>query len=78
MRRPTLIPICKKSLARDLNSEQQSLILNIFYTPEKRVVTWQRRYGFPLEMKSEKWAQKFHTDDASLPSSVTAVFNMGN
>ena len=37
--------------------------------PEKTADIWRRYYCFPLQMTSEKRAQKFYTDDASLPIS---------
>ena len=39
-----------------------------FY-PEKTADIWRRYHWFPRQMTSEKRAQKFHTDDASLLSS---------
>ena len=36
---------------------------------EKTADIWQCHHWFPCQMMSEKWAQKFHTDDASLPRS---------
>ena len=35
--------------------------------PEKTADTWRRHHWFPRQMTSEKRAQKFHTDDTSLP-----------
>ena len=37
--------------------------------PEKTADIWRRYQWFPRQMTSEKQAQKFHTDDASLPRS---------
>ena len=37
--------------------------------PEKTADIWLRYHWFPRQMTSEKRAQKFHTDDASLPRS---------
>ena len=37
--------------------------------PEKTANIWRRYHWFPLQMTFEKQAQKFHTDDASLPRS---------
>ena len=37
--------------------------------PEKTDDNSRRHRCFPREITSEKWAQKFHTDDASLPRS---------
>ena len=37
--------------------------------PEKTADIWRRNHWFPCQMKSEKRAQKFHTDDVSLPRS---------
>ena len=37
--------------------------------PEKTADTWRGHHWFPREMTSEEWAQKFHSDDASLPRS---------
>ena len=37
--------------------------------PEKTADILRRHHWFPPEMKSEKRAQKFHTDDVSLPRS---------
>ena len=34
---------------------------------------WCRYYWFPCQMTSEKQAQKFHTDDASLPRSGSVL-----
>ena len=35
--------------------------------PEKTADIWRCYHWFPREKASEKHAQKFHTDDASLP-----------
>ena len=35
--------------------------------PEKTADILRRYHWFPREMKSEEQAQKFHTDDVSLP-----------
>ena len=37
--------------------------------PEKIADIWRRYHWFPRQMKSEKRAQEFHTDDASLTRS---------
>ena len=37
--------------------------------PEKTADIWRRQHWFAREMTSEKRAQKFHTDDASLSRS---------
>ena len=37
--------------------------------PEKTANIWRCYHWFPLQMTFEKQAQKFHTDDASLPRS---------
>ena len=37
--------------------------------PEKTADIWRRYHWFPLQITSGKRAQKFHTDDASLPRS---------
>ena len=37
--------------------------------PEKTADIWRRYHWFSRQMTSEKRAQKFHTDDASLPRS---------
>ena len=37
--------------------------------PAKTADIWRRYYWFPRQMTSKKRAQKFHTDDASLPRS---------
>ena len=39
------------------------------YWPEKTADIWRRYHCFSRQMRSEKRAQKFHTDDASLPRS---------
>ena len=45
-----------------------SFLWSICFLPRlKRTDTSQRRNWFPREMTTEKGAQKFHTDDASLP-----------
>ena len=38
-------------------------------SPEKTADILRRQHWFPREMMSEKQAQKFHTDDASLARS---------
>ena len=37
--------------------------------PEKIVDISLHHHWFPCEITSEKWVQKFHTDDVSLPRS---------
>ena len=37
--------------------------------PEKTANIWRCFHWFPLQMTFEKWAQKFHTDEASLSRS---------
>ena len=39
------------------------------HKPKKTADIWRRYYWFPRQIKSEKGAQKFPTDDASLPRS---------
>ena len=39
------------------------------HKPKKTAGIWRRYNWFPRQIKSEKGAQKFHTDDASLPRS---------
>ena len=51
--------IVAKQVARFLLSPQ----------PEKTADIWRRCHWFPRQMTSEKRAQKFHADDASLPRS---------
>ena len=41
----------------------------ILTKPGKTADIWQRYHWFPRQMTSEKRAQKFHTDDASVPKS---------
>ena len=48
--------------------QQQQQQLRKYYL-EKTADIWRRYHWFPREMTSEKPAQKFHTDDASLPRS---------
>ena len=47
-----------------------TLNLHPHYYPEKRADIGRRNYKVPHEMLSEKRAQKFHADDASLSKSV--------
>ena len=42
-----------------------------------KTIKWRRHHRFPREMTSEKWAQKLHTDDASLPRSIWVVLLIG-
>ena len=35
--------------------------------PEKTADILQHHHSFPYKITSEKWVQKFHTDDTSLP-----------
>ena len=46
-----------------------SLTLPYIFQPEKTANIWWRYHWLPRQMTSEKLAQKFHADDASLPRS---------
>ena len=50
------------------SKQQQQQQLRKYYL-EKTADIWRRYHWFPREVTSEKPAQKFHTDDASLPRS---------
>ena len=46
--------------------------------PEKAGDISRRHQRFPRKMKSEEWAQKFHTDDVSLPRSERCLWLVGS
>ena len=47
----------------------EKCLQNCFY-PEKTVDILRRHHWFPYKMTSEEGAQKFHTDDMSLPRTL--------
>ena len=52
--------------------------MHLRYLPEKTADIWRCHHWFPREKATEKHAQKFHTDDASLPdlgSDTSSVWN---
>ena len=54
---------------RERGLEEKQMDPPPFSQPEKTADILRRYRWFPLEMTSEKRAQKFHSDDASLPRS---------
>ena len=64
------VPYVKKNLISVLRANKllmttKSLanLTHAHHKLEKTADIWRRHYWFPHKMTSEKWAQKFHTDD---------------
>ena len=64
-----------KEKEAELKQAEQEVRVEYIHQPEKTTDISRRHCRFPHEMTSEKRAQKFHTDDVSLPRSGYSVFS---
>ena len=58
-----------KEKEAELKQAEQEVRVEYIHQPEKTTDISRRHFRFPHDMTSEKRAQKFHTDDVSLPRS---------
>ena len=64
-----------KEKEAELKQAEQEVRVEYIHQPEKTTDISRRHFRFPHDMTSEKRAQKFHTDDVSLPRSGYSVFS---